>query len=167
MEAWRAESLRQTAVRFRRAGVVVAALVVIAACSSGDTSDPASFEEGELGPLVVFPGPSDPDSGEQAAIGGVVGWSGAEDDCIHDELASEGQEVAYGIVWPLGTTWDAETSEVVLSSGRRLGVGDAFRFSGGDYSVELPDGAVDFLPSELRSRIEACGWQDYMIIQGR
>jgi hypothetical protein len=57
------------------------------------------------------------------------------------------------VVWGEGTTWDADSSEVVLPSGQRLAVGDQVTGGGGG---EIPD-PRSYFGDAVADRVGKCG----------
>lgn len=66
-------------------------------------------------------------NGEDAEIRGLIEISG---DCLYVSLEEIGER--YPVVWPRGTSWDAETQTIVLVSGESIAAGDAV-YGGGGY----------------------------------
>ena len=87
----------------------------------------AAFPDGAIdGPVMRHLPPLEEES-EAAEIQGTLVLEG---DCL---LVDSPWGERYPIVWPAGTTWDAEDEAVVLHSGERLAVGSDIQ-GGGGYS---------------------------------
>jgi hypothetical protein len=109
------------------ANVLLLALVV--ACGDDDSADVDSNSNGN-GPVVAHPARGD-GSGMTALIEGPLAMS---KDCL---LVGE-----FPVVWPYGTTWDAEGQTVQLSDGQVVALGD--RVSGGGGYPYLSDLGTEF-----------------------
>jgi hypothetical protein len=80
---------------------------------------------------------------------------------IHGTLVLEGeclllmslQGSRFPIVWPAGTTWDAEGQAVVLHSGERVVIGSDIEGTGGYADTEQ---LVDWLGDEVAARADSC-----------
>lgn len=91
-------------------------LALVAACGGYDSADVVSSSDG-TGPVVAHPSEGD-GSGNGALIEGPLTMSSG---CL---LVGESP-----VIWPHGTTWDAEGQAVRLSDGQVVALGD--RVSGG------------------------------------
>ena len=81
------------------------------------------------GPASTLDGPvvtADPTGGigEEAAVGGVLELVGG---CL---FLPDG-DASVALVWPSGTTWEADTQTVVTGDGTRVGLGDEIEAGGG------------------------------------
>lgn len=139
--------------------VLLVALVVIAAILVAYLSTGRTDGVKRDGPLVArdrgWAAGWDQDSMD-AIVGGVVE--------LHDDacLLLSG-DVA---LWPDGTSWDEDTSEVVLSDGRRVHVGDRV-FGGGGMTAEAgePDArSAEWRNSELGTAIGDCLADDASVV---
>lgn len=115
------------------ANVLLLALVV--ACGNDDSADVGSGSSVD-GPVVAHPSEGD-GSGSEALTEGPLTMSGG---CL---LVGE-----FPVVWPYGTTWDAEAETVRLSDGRAVALGDRVSGGGGypyvrDLRTELAEPLAD------------------------
>ncbi len=135
--------------------------ILAAGCGERGESPPEGI--GRVGPIVV----ADVSNGsEQALLGGELAWAGSPDQCL--DLAGAGVRAERGVVWPNGTTWDDETSEVVLPSGDRLGIGDSFELGGGWHFTDQEPAEADSgwgLTSDVLDAAEVCGWRQFAYVQ--
>jgi hypothetical protein len=88
-------------------------------------------------------------SSEDAGLGGTLSFV---DHCLllDDEKA---------IVWPDGTTWDAERQEVVLSNGETVGIGDHIT-GGGGVGGQEPDKTEQWRNSDIGKATVKCRTDD-------
>ena len=113
-------------------GLTAASLLLLAlaaACGSNDNAGAVSGSNG-TGPVVAHPVKGD-GSGNDALIEGPLTMSGG---CL---LVSD-----FPVVWPHGTTWDADAQAVQLSDGQVVALGD--RVSGGGGYPYLTDLGAEF-----------------------
>ena len=116
-------------VRHRRlAAASLLVLALVAACADDGSGDVDSGSNGS-GPVVAHPDRGD-GSGTDALIEGPVTLSGG---CL---LVGD-----FPVVWPYGTTWDAQAQAVLLSDGQVVALGD--RVSGGGGYPYLSDLGTD------------------------
>ena len=88
------------------------------------------------GPLIAHEyGWAKPHVDAMAVLGGTLTF---EDGCVLLD--------GHGVVWPNGTEWDSEHSEVVLSSGEHVAMGDSVG-GGGSAASDVPPGFVEVNPS--------------------
>ena len=118
-------SLRQG----RLAAATLLALALVAGCAEDGSGDVDSGSNGS-GPVVAHPDGGD-GSGADALIEGPLALSGG---CL---LVGE-----FPVVWPYGTTWDAQAQAVRLSDGQLVALGD--RVSGGGGYPYLSDLGAEF-----------------------
>ena len=122
--------LRPASVRQRRlAAASLLVLALVAACANDGSGDVDSGSNGS-GPVVAHPDRGD-GSGTDALIEGAVTLSGG---CL---LVGE-----FPVIWPYGTTWDAQAQAVRLSDGQVVALGD--RVSGGGGYPYLSDLGTEF-----------------------
>lgn len=114
-------------VRLSAANVLLVALV--AACGDGDRTGVDSSSIGN-GPVVGHPAKGD-GVGMTALIDGLLTMSQG---CL---LVGE-----FRVVWPYGTTWDAEAQAVRLSDSQVVALGDRVRGGGG--FLHLSDLGTEF-----------------------
>jgi hypothetical protein len=76
-------------------------------------------------------------SGENAVIFGELAIEG---DCLH--LVWSDSDARFPVIWPHGTSWDAERSAVVLARGALVQEGDRVDGGGGYHSDNLSDFTV-------------------------
>lgn len=81
----------------------------------------------------------------------IVGTLELDGECLH---ATSGG-VRYPVLWPFGTTWDAETEAVVLPDGVRFAVGDEVHGGGGYLHRGLAAAPA------VTDRIETCAEEPY------
>ncbi len=117
------------------------------------TSIGVDFAGGTDGPVMFAPGPP-ADGGEDALIQGVLVRDG---DCLFVGDGAPGARIA--VLWPFGTSWDADADEVVAPDGTRIPVGSVFSAGGGYGSPELLLRSAAGGP--LAERAEACVEGDY------
>jgi hypothetical protein len=103
-------------------------LALVAACGDDDRADVDSGSNGN-GPVVAHPAGGS--GGNGALIEGSLTMSSG---CL---LVSE-----FPVIWPYGTTWDAEARAVRLSDGQVVALGD--RVSGGGGYPYLSDLGTEF-----------------------
>jgi hypothetical protein len=103
-----------------RAALLV--LIVAVGCSGG--SEPLD------GPVMRYP-TSASEGSDDAEVKGRLELAG---DCLY--IAFDETRERYPVVWPAGTTWDAEDQTVVGPSTTRLPVGSEVSGGGGYYKVE-------------------------------
>lgn len=118
-----------TVKHLRLAAAPVLLLALVAACGDDDSADADSSSNGN-GPVVAHPAKGD-GSGMEALIEGPLTLTNG---CL---LVGE-----FPVVWPYGTTWDAETEAVRLSDGQVAALGD--RVSGGGGYPYLSDLGTEF-----------------------
>ncbi|WP_164477873.1 hypothetical protein [Nocardioides pantholopis] len=124
-------------MRVTRLGAGPLVVVVAAGCGSASTEERAAPPSG---PLLVSGAGSG--SGDDALVAGEVRF---EDGC----LTLDGLPV----VWPRGTTWDADAREVVLAHGDRVAMGDAVSGGGGYHDA---DGLAVILGERDAAMAAAC-----------
>lgn len=122
---------------------------------AGSTSAPAVSAAAEnaadpwvaiVGPLLVGVSSGDPDAGAlQAGVGGTVDLRG---DCVI--MVAAGTETIP--TWPAGTTWDAETREIVFRDGQRLAMGGRVDGGGGEARLDR----VDFRDQAVADFVNDC-----------
>lgn len=88
------------------------------------------LDGGVDGPLM-FSAPWEADGGEEAGISGTVVLDG---DCLY--VGSETEGVRTAILWPFGSSWQADPAGVIVPSGAFVPVGGAVRGGGGYYTPE-------------------------------
>ena len=115
--------------RRRLAAATFLVLALVAACADDGSGDVDSGSNGS-GPVVAHPDGGD-GSGTDALIEGPLTLSGG---CL---LVGE-----FPVVWPYGTTWDAQAQAVRLSDGQLVALGD--RVSGGGGYPYLSDLGAEF-----------------------
>lgn len=129
-------------VRQRRlAAASLLVLALVAACADDGSGDVDSGSNGS-GPVVAHPDRGD-GSGTDALIEGPLTLSGG---CL---LVGD-----FPVVWPYGTTWDAQAQAVRLSDGQVVALGD--RVSGGGGYPYLSD-----LGTEFAEPLAACPANKY------
>lgn len=101
-----------------------ALLVLIVAVGCGGGGEPLD------GPVMRYP-TSASDGGVDAEVKGRLELAG---DCLY--IAFDEVRERYPVVWPAGTTWDAEDQAVVGPSTTRMPVGSEVYGGGGYYKVE-------------------------------
>ena len=74
-----------------------------------------------------YPEPASSDDGESAEVRGRIEL---DDGCLY--VALDEIDERFPVVWPAGTSWDAESESVVSPSGRRMPVGSDV-YGGGGY----------------------------------
>jgi hypothetical protein len=116
-------------------------LAPVSACGGDSSADVASSSNG-TGPVVAHPAEGD-GSGNAALIEGPLTMSSG---CL---LVG-----GFPVVWPHGTTWDAEAQAVRLSDGQVVALGD--RVSGGGGYPYLSD-----LGSEFAEPLAGCPTNEY------
>ena len=130
--------------RWAAVGFVVA-LALAAAC--GDSSVPTSA--GALdGPVMRYPETASTDEGEDAEVRGRLELHG---DCLYVALDEIGER--YPVVWPAGTTWDADGERVISPSGSGMPVGSNVYGGGGYHQV---DHVPRMLGAEAEARAASC-----------
>ena len=80
----------------------------------------------------------------------ILGTLVLEDACL---LLVSLQGSRFPIVWPAGTTWDAEGQAVVLHSDTRVEIGSDIEGTGGYADTEQ---LVDWLGDEVAARADSC-----------
>lgn len=130
-----------TVKHWRLAAATAMLLALVAACGDDDS---AADDSGSnvTGPVVAHPDKGD-GSGMAALIEGPLSMSSG---CL---MVRE-----YPVVWPYGTTWDADARAVRLPDGQVVALGD--RVSGGGGYLHLPD-----LGSELAEPLADCPTNEY------
>lgn len=129
-------------VRQRRlAAASLLVLALVAGCADDGSGDVASGSNGS-GPVVAHPDRGD-GSGTDALIEGPLTLSGG---CL---LVGD-----FPVIWPYGTTWDAQAQAVRLSDGQVVALGD--RVSGGGGYPYLSD-----LGTESAEPLAACPTNKY------
>ncbi|MBC2934450.1 hypothetical protein [Nocardioides sp. zg-1228] len=116
-------------MQLRMAAASLLVLALGAACGGDESAVVASTSNGN-GPVVAHPAEED-GSGASAQIEGPLSMSSG---CL---LVG-----GYPVVWPYGTTWDADAQAVRLSDGQVVALGD--RVSGGGGYPHLPDLGTEF-----------------------
>jgi len=112
------------------------------------TSIVADFAGGVDGPVMFSPGP--PTSGGDDAL--IEGTLVRDGDCLFVGDGVPGSR--YAVLWPFGTTWDAETQEVVGPDGTRVPLGSTLSAGGGYGS---PDDLQRLVVDDaLAARANAC-----------
>lgn len=106
----------------------LALALALAAC--GDDSDAGASTEVD-GPVMRYPEASASEEGSAAEVRGTLELDG---DCLYVFL--EEVDERYPVVWPAGTTWDAEEEAVVSPSGVRMAVGTDVSGGGGYHPVD-------------------------------
>jgi hypothetical protein len=110
---------------------VALAFVVTLATACGDSSGDTST--GVLdGPVMRYPESASNNEGEDAEVRGRLELDA--DDCLYVALDDAGER--YPVVWPAGTTWDAESESVISPSGARMPVGSEVYGGGGYHYVD-------------------------------
>ena len=109
-----------TVKTWRLAAANGALVALVAACGDDASADVDPSSDGN-GPVVAHPTEGN-GSGFEALIEGTLTMSSG---CL---LVGE-----FLVVWPYGTTWDAETEAVRLSDGQSVALGDRVS-DGGGYS---------------------------------
>jgi hypothetical protein len=129
----------------RQRGLAAASLLVlalVAACAADDGSGDVDSGSNGSGPVVAHPDRGDA-SGTDALIEGPLALSGG---CL---LVGD-----FPVIWPYGTTWDAQAQAVRLSDGQVVALGD--RVSGGGGYPYLSD-----LGTELAEPLADCPTNKY------
>ncbi len=145
---------------------LLASAILLAACGSETSSSPGSETSSSPGsetsssPDGAVPGTGldgpvvrhrEPEGtgGHDAAMGGRLVLEG---DCLYLGPL-EGQGERFPVVWPAGTSWDAESRSVILASGDYVAAGESV--SGGGGAGELSSvGAV--AGEEAEALVESC-----------
>lgn len=112
------------------------------------TSQGSDFAGGVDGPVMFAPGPAT-EGGDDALIEGVLVLDG---DCLFVGDGAPGARFA--VVWPFGTTWDADAEEVVGPDGIRIPLGSTLSAGGGYGSPETLEHLLD--DDALAERADAC-----------
>ena len=112
--------------RFERGPSTPCVLAAVMAVGLAMSSCSATDEAGVDG-LVMRHIDAPSGDGEAAEVRGLIEISG---DCLYVSLEEIGER--YPVVWPRGTSWDAENQAVVLVSGESIAAGDAV-YGGGGY----------------------------------
>lgn len=120
---------RLIAVKHLRLAAASLLCLALTACGGDASADVASSTNG-TNPVVAHPAAGD-GSGLDALIEGPLTMSGG---CL---LVGE-----FPVVWPHGTTWDADAQAVQLSDGQVIALGD--RVSGGGGYRHLSDLGPEF-----------------------
>lgn len=127
--------------------LVVLGLVLMLASACGDASDATS--SGVLdGPVMRYPESASNDGGEDAEVRGRLEL---EDECLYVALDEVDQR--YPVVWPAGTTWDADSETVISPSGARMPVGSDV-YGGGGY--RYVDDVGRTLGADAEARAAGC-----------
>lgn len=125
------------------------------AAAPASTTTPAaedSFPEGTIdGPVMRYLPPLT-DESDMAEIRGTLVLEG---DCL---LVDSPWDTRFPVVWPAGTTWDAEGEAVVLHSGERFEIGSEIR-GGGGYGGA--GGLAEWLGDEVAALAAMCVEGDY------
>ncbi len=101
-------------------------LIAILTTSCGDSSDATTTALD--GPVMRYPEPASRDDREDAEVRGRPQLDG---DCLY--LAPDELDERYPVVWPAGTTWDADNESVISPSGSGMPVGGDVYGGGGYY----------------------------------
>lgn len=120
--------------------------VVLAVGACGDASDPGASSAVD-GPVMRHPEASSTDGSDDAEVRGTLQLDG---DCLHVVLAEIDER--YPVVWPAGTSWDAEQETVVSPSGARMAVGSDVSGGGGYHAVEDVERLVGTEAAALAAR---------------
>lgn len=88
----------------------------------------------------------------------IIGTLELDGDCLY--TAFEGNR--YPVLWPYGTTWDEDTSSVVLADGSVLALGDELSGGGGYLYPDTIGGLTS--SSSVLARAEQCGEEPYFEI---
>jgi hypothetical protein len=118
---------------------IAAAALMVCALSVGGCGDAESALDASSPVIAAVEAPRDTPAA--AYDGAVIGEEGG---CL-----VIGDEV---VVWGVGTTWDEDSSEVVLPSGQRLAVGD--QVSGGGGAIPDPR---SYFGDAVADRVDECG----------
>lgn len=129
--------------------------------SPPDTSEPAvttplvdgSDRGGGLDGPVMYAARSDGEQDQMAAE--IIGTLELDGDCLY--TAFEGNR--YPVLWPYGTTWDEDSSSVVLPDGTELTIGGEV-YGGGGYLYPDTIGGLTSDESVLE-RAELCAEEPY------
>ncbi|MEM9465757.1 MAG: hypothetical protein AAGA90_10310 [Actinomycetota bacterium] len=112
---------------------------------------PAPVDGGHVatdGPVIRYPPPLGGD-GTSAEVGGVLVLRG---DCLQFEYGPDAEAGYLPIIWPAGTTWDADSQQVVLPTGLRADIGATLDGGGGyPYADRLAS-----LGEDAQALAEAC-----------
>lgn len=121
---------------------VALGVIAVLATACGDSSD-ATGSEALDGPVMRYPEPASSDEGAAAEVRGRLEL---DDGCLY--VALDEIDERFPVVWPAGTSWDAEGESVISPSGRRMPVGGEV-YGGGGYRY------VDDVGRTLGSEAEA------------
>ncbi len=116
------------------------------ATSCGDSSDATTTALD--GPVMRYPEPASRDDREDAEVRGRLQLDG---DCLY--VALDELKERYPVVWPAGTTWDADNESVISPSGSGMPVGSDVYGGGGYYYV---DDVGRLLGDEAQARAARC-----------
>lgn len=115
---------------------------------SATTSVAPDYSGGVDGPVMFVPGPR-PDVGQEALIEGTLIRDG---DCLYVGVPESGSR--YAILWPFGTSWDADSNEVITADLTRIPVGSTISTGGGYGSPEQLESLLT--DDALFDRADAC-----------
>ena len=126
---------------------VALGLVLTLPTACGYSSDPTPA--GALdGPVMRYPEAASSDGGEDAEVRGRLELDG---DCLYVALDEIGER--FPVVWPAGTTWDADDAGVISPNGSVMPVGSEVYGGGGYYYV---DDVGRILGAEAEERAANC-----------
>lgn len=94
---------------------------------------------GLVGPVMRYPNPAPVDEPGMAAL--IRGVLQQEGDCLYVEGDDSGER--YPILWPAGTTWDAENTSVIPPGGKPIPVGAKADGGGGFLNVSMIETLAD------------------------
>jgi hypothetical protein len=100
------------------------------------------------GPVMRYPASESQPGGSDAEVRGRLELDG---ECLYVALDEVGER--YPIVWPAGTTWNAETQSVISPMGTRMEIGSNV-YGGGGYRY-LADVAL-MLGADAEARAKNC-----------
>lgn len=93
-------------------------------------------------------------------------WSGSPDHCVGSSEVPGAAANSVGIVWPDGTQWDGDSSQVLLVGGsRRVSMGESFQAIGGLYSASTATADSFGLTTDVLHAVMQCGWNEFIYVQ--
>lgn len=136
-------------------GVLTTLLMVVGACGDSTGSDATGATETPalVGPVMRYPERSASEDGNDAEVRGRLELDG---DCLYIALDEIGDR--FPVVWPAGTSWDAEEETVIGPSTARMPVGSEVYGGGGYFGV---DDVERLLGAEAEALAERCVDNEY------